>query len=221
MIKKIKAKYLLATYMLLIASFTGCSNNGTPNSNGTPEPRAMDQMSAQSSNEPLYQESAVSSSNNPIDVKINFNGEAINSKQVYLKGWTNLPSGFILTVGACRYVISVSQKRTCLPTANSKTQDVIVTQGTFEATISVPPKQDVKKAWNKLSKTGSSFQDEEAIPEDVVTLEVIGNPAKQKGEILNVIGGETGINLEGPLSKTVDTANLKIRIVQNEAKLKM
>lgn len=221
MIKKIKAQYLLTTYIVLIASLTGCANNGTPNSNGKPEPRAMDQMSAQSSNEPLYQESSVSSSNNPIDVKINFNGEAINSKQIYVKGWTNLPAGFIFTVGACRYVISASQKRTCLPTANPKTQDVIVTEGTFEATFSVPPKEQVKKAWNNLPKTSNSFQDKEAIPEDFVTLEVIGNPAKQKGEILKVIGGETGINLEGPLSKTVETANPKIRIVENQAKLKM
>lgn len=221
MIKKIKAKNALTTYLLLIASLTGCSNDDAPTNSGKPEPRAMDQMSAQSTNEPLYQEPTVSSSNNPIEVKINFNGDLINSKQVFVKGWTNLPSGFILTVGACRYVVSASQKRTCLPTANPKTQDVIVTQGTFEATFLLPPKEEVKKAWNNLPKTGSSFQDEEAIPEDFVTLEVMGNPAKQKGEILKLIGGETGINLEGPLSKTVDTANPKIRIVENQAKLKM
>src|SRR6476469_1357426 len=126
MIKKIKSQYPLTTYMLLITSLTGCANNDTQNSNGKPEPRAMDQMSAQSSNEPLYQESSVSSSNNPIEVKINFNGDLINSKQVFVKGWTNLPSGFILTVGACRYVIRPSQKRTCIPTVTLKNQDVIV-----------------------------------------------------------------------------------------------
>ena len=153
-----------------------------------------------------------------INVTLDVKANQTDKKQVTVKGKTNLPDGFIMTVGVCRYHFEREENsQHCLTTnsVNPSAQKVPVSKGQFAAIFTVPTVADLKSELIQYSQT---FQDPLAakhLPEEFITVSVIGTPLIQPPEILKVIGKD-GENLQGK-----QTVRESFVTVEAEAKVKM
>ncbi len=158
------------------------------------------------------------SKDKPINVTLDVKANQTNKKQLTVKGKTNLPDGFIITVGVCRYHFEKEDNsKRCLTTnsVNPSSQKVPVSKGQFTATFTVPTVAELKSELIQYSQT---FQDPLAakhLPEEFITVSVIGTPLTQSPEILKVIGKD-GENLQGK-----QTVRKSFVTVEAEAKVKM
>ena len=125
----------------------------------------------------------------PLNVVLEVKANKIDERQLTVRGKTNLPDGFIMTVGVCRYHFEKEDNQNhCLTTndINPLDQKIPVSKGQFTATFKVSTVADLKSELVRYSQT---FQDPKAakhIPDNFISISVVGTPLIQSPEIIQI-----------------------------------
>lgn len=155
----------------------------------------------------------------PINVTLQVRAAKQGTSQVVVQGQTNLPDGFVMTIGACRYHLEQKDnKRHCLTTANPEDQKVPVSQGKFNATFTVPSSTKLK---SELTVFARNFQEPGLVNskiENSVEVSIVGTPFVQSPEILEKIGGQSAKGLQG---RYTEQASDKFRVVTFKTRVRM
>ena len=210
--KSFNSVFSLSSLFLLVAACTP-QTQSLPSSTPQSQTTAPVQPSSPSQTQTV---ATVKPSAKPLNVILEVKADKIDERQLTVRGKTNLPNGFIMTVGVCRYHFEKEDnQKHCLTTneINPSNQKIPVSKGQFMATFKVATVAELK---SELVRYSQAFQDPNAakyVPDSFISISVVGTPRTQSPEIIEIIGKD-GENLKGKstVRKKFTTVNAKIQL---------